>query len=151
DVREGLVAVVSVKLSEPQFEGQTKGKLGNAEVKNHVESVVADHLAQYLDEHPADGKRIVEKCITAARAREAARKARDLVIREGAQEGTSPPGKGADRQEPTREPSGLLWGGGAPGGGRARRGGDRRYQAILPLRGKILNVEKARIDKMLAH
>ena len=103
DVREGLTAVISVKLTEPQFEGQTKAKLGNAEVKGQVETAVADSLGQYLDENPADGRRIIEKCLTAARAREAARKARDLVIRKGALDGMSLPGKLADCQE--RDPA----------------------------------------------
>ncbi len=148
DVREGLTAIISVKIPEPQFEGQTKAKLGNPEIKTHVEATVSDGLSTYLEQHPNEAKTIIDKCFITAKAREAARKARDLIFKRSAFETATLPGKLADCSEKDPRRSELFIVEGDSAGGSAKQGRDRRFQAILPLRGKILNVEKASKDKI---
>ncbi|HZP55693.1 MAG TPA: DNA topoisomerase (ATP-hydrolyzing) subunit B [Candidatus Saccharimonadales bacterium] len=151
DVREGLTAVILVKLTDPQFEGQTKSKLGNPEVRSYVEQVVGEWLTYYMEEHPAIGRKIVNKGLLAARARKAARAARDNIIRKGALEGANLPGKLADCATKDRSQAELFIVEGLSAGGSAKDGRNSYFQAILPLRGKVLNVERARLDKMLAN
>ncbi len=150
DVREGLTGVVSIKIREPQFEGQTKAKLGNPEAKTIVDQVVSEHLADFLERNPQDARSIIEKCILSSRARKAARAARETVLRKGILEGLALPGKLADCSSKKPEESEIFIVEGESAGGSGKQGRDRRFQAILPLRGKILNVERARLDKVLS-
>ncbi len=151
DIREGVVSIVSIKIHEPQFEGQTKARLGNPEARTVVESVVNEALKEFLEKHPQDAKKIIEKNLIAAKARKAAKAAKDTVLRKGALEGLTLPGKLADCSSRKAEESELFIVEGDSAGGSAKQGRDRRFQAILPLRGKIMNVEKSRIDKMLVN
>jgi DNA gyrase subunit B len=151
DVREGLTSIISVKLREPQFEGQTKAKLGNTEIKNYVEQIFGEAFSIFLEEHPKDAEAITQKCILSAQARLAARTARANILRKGALEGVTLPGKLSDCSSRKPEESELYIVEGDSAGGSAKQGRDRKFQAIFPLRGKILNVERARLDKMLAN